>query len=398
MGKRELLLVFGFVIIGMVVYQATAKPPASGERGLSISRFLESARRELRGNRANAEATTTATHPIDSAVNELRIVGSISDVEITGEDRKDVETTAHVESNGYDEAEAREYVKQSKVVADQTAASLILRMEFPSGGRQRGTLRVKVPSRMRVRIEPGSGALKVTNVAAVELAGTRGSVKLQKIQGKVEISHRGGEVELEDVGSLDVSGRIGTLKVTTVRGDASIRMEQGGEMTASQLFGAVEIEGRNCDITLDDLATARGPIRVNAMGGTVKMKGVKGEARVDGRNAEIEVALGAPAPVAIFSEGDRVTVTPPSGGYTLDARVIDGRVTPDDFVKSMGFSSTRTEDGKETRVSGAIKGGGPTISVRATRADFTLRSMDEAPKAEEKPGATVPPRLKSTLK
>src|SRR5687767_5447008 len=118
MGKRELLLIFCVVIVGVVVYQATARPPAPGERGLSISRLIESARREIRGNRASAEATTTARHPLTPDVKELRIVGIISDVEVTGEERQDVESTVHVESNGYDEAEAREYVKQSKLVAD----------------------------------------------------------------------------------------------------------------------------------------------------------------------------------------------------------------------------------------------------------------------------------------
>ena len=53
MGKRELLLIFCFFIVGVVVYQATARPPAPGERGLSLSRLIESARREIRGNRAS---------------------------------------------------------------------------------------------------------------------------------------------------------------------------------------------------------------------------------------------------------------------------------------------------------------------------------------------------------
>jgi hypothetical protein len=104
MGKRELLLVFCFVVVGAVVYQATARPPASGERGLSLSRFIEHARREIRGNRANAEATTTATHELTADLTELRITGPISEVEVEGDGRRDVESTVHVESNGYDDA------------------------------------------------------------------------------------------------------------------------------------------------------------------------------------------------------------------------------------------------------------------------------------------------------
>jgi hypothetical protein len=397
MGKRELLLIFCFVIVGVVVYQVTARPPAPGERGLSLSRFIESARREIRGNRATAEATTTASHTLTSDVKELRIVGIISDVEVTGEDRQDVESTVHVESNGYDEAEAREYVKQSKLVADRASSALILRMEFPRGGRQRGVLKVKAPSRLQVRVE-GSASLKVSNVSSLEVEGTRGEGTFRQIPGKVDISHRGGEIEIDDVGALEFTGRSGTLKVAGVKGDTLIRMEQGGEVTASRLNGAVDVEGRNCDIGLDDLSTATGPVRVNINGGSLKVRGLKSDARIDSRNAEVEVAMAAPAPVAIYSNGERVSLTPPPGGYTLDARVTDGRVTPDDFIVSMGFATSKPSESQQT-VSGPIKGGGPTISVRATNADFTVRKADSKPAStpDEKPAETQP-KLKSTLR
>jgi hypothetical protein len=399
MGKRELLLVFGFVIVGVVVYQATARPAAPGERGLSISRLLQEARRELRGNRINADETTTATHELTPDVNELRVVGNIAEIEVSGESRQNIESVAHVESNGYDEAEAREYVKQTKLTVDRTASSIILRMDYPRGGRQRATLKVKVPSRLLVRVEPGSGGVRITNVAGVELAGSRGDAALTKILGRVEISHRGGEVEIQDVGSLEFTGRAGSLKVSTVGGDASIRMEQGGELTASGISGALEVDGRNCDITLEDLSTTRGPVRLNVIGGSLKVKGLKADTRIDGREAEIEVAMAAPAPLAIYTYGERVSLSPPAAGYTLDARITEGRVTPDDFVASMGFSSNAGGDNKDARVFGPYKGGGPTISVRATNADFTIRAQDDKPAGT--PPATpakVEPKLESTLK
>jgi hypothetical protein len=398
MGKRELLLVFCFVVVGAVVYQATARPPAPGERGLSLSRFIESARRGIRGNRASAETTATTNHALTPELNELRVTGQISDVEVVGEERQDVESTTHVESNGYDEAEARGYLKESKLVPDRTASSLILRMEFPRGGRQRGTLKVKVPSRFRVRIEPGSAAVKISSVAEVEIAGTRGEVAVQRISGKVEITHRGGEVEIEDVGALEFTGRAGALKIAGVRGDASIKMEQGGEMTVSRLTGALDLDARNCDIGLEDLSNARGPIRVNLNGGSLKAKGLKSETRVDSRGAEIEIAMAGPAQVAIYSEGERVTLTPPPGSYTLDARIIDGRLTSRDVVDKLGFSTNETgSERKEAHVFGPFKGGGPTISVRATHADFAIEEPGHTAGPEGQAPVTKP-RLKSTLK
>jgi len=46
-------------------------------------------------------------------------------------------------------------------------------------------------------------------------------------------------------------------------------------------------------------------------------------------------------------------------------------------------------------VSGAIKGGGPTISIRATNADFTMRTPDDKPKTDEK---AAPGKLRKELK
>jgi hypothetical protein len=387
MGKRELLLVVCFLIVGVVVYQATAPTPAPGERGLSLGRLIEAARREVGGNRAVADLTTTSTHKVTDEITELRITGPISEVEVLGEDRSDVESTLTVNSRAYNDAEAKQYAQESTLVADQTAAALILRMQFPTPGRQRSTVKLKVPTRLHIRVEPGSGTLEVKNVAAVEIAGTRGEVKLSHIAGRIQVSHRGGEVTIEDAGSLDFNGRSGSLKLTGVRGDTSIKMDGGGEISATNLAGSLDLESRNADVTLENLESTRGPIRVNSIAGSVTMKGLKSEARIDVRNAEVKVAMTAAAPVAIYTENDRVSLTPPPGGFNLDALVIDGEITPAERITELGLRATR-ENGKESRLVGAVKGGGPTITVRSTRGDFELAAQDGKPGTEKAEAAS----------
>jgi hypothetical protein len=381
MGKRELLLVVCFVIVGVVVYQATAPTPAPGERGLSLGRLIEAARREVGGNRAMAELTTTATHKLASEITELRITGPISEVEVQGENRSDVESTLFVNSRAYNDAEAKQYAAESKLVADQTASALILRMQFPTPGRQRSTLKLKVPGRLRIRVEPGSSTLAVKNVAAVEIAGTRGEVKLSQIAGRVEVSHRGGEVTIEDAGSLDFNGRAGSLKLTGVRGDTSIKMD-GGEIDVASLAGSLTLESRNTEVRLEKLESTRGPIRVNSIAGSVRMTGLKAEARIDVRNAELDITMSAAAPVSIYTENDRVALTPPPGGFNLDALVIDGEIKPAERVGELGLRATHEND-KEARLVGAVKGGGPTITLRATRGDFELTARDEKARPEK---------------
>jgi len=384
MGKRELLLVVGFLLAGIIVYQATAPPPGPDERGLSIGRLVEAARRHVSGNRSMVELTTTTTHKLSSELTELRITGTIAELDVEGEDRADVESTLYVNSRAYNDAEARQYAQQSRLLADQTASALILRMDFPTPGRQRSTVKLKVPKRLLVRVEPGSGRLGVTNVAAVEIAGTRGEAKLRQIAGRVEVAHRGGEVTIEDVGSLVFNGRSGELKLTGVRGDTTIKMDGGGDITASRLAGGLDVEGRNTTITLEDLQPTRGPIRVNAVGGEVTMKGLKSNARIDVRNAELRLAMVGPAQVAIYNEGETIALTPPPGGFNIDALVIDGRVTPDNRIAELGLTLTRADSDKESRLVGAVKGGGPTITVRSTRGDLALQARDvEKPREGE---------------
>ena len=61
------------------------------------------------------------------------------------------------------------------------------------------------------------------------------------------------------------------------------------------------------------------------------------------------------------------SLTPPPGGFTLDALVMDGRVTPDDRIEELGLQLNRPARTTTKPAScGAVKGGGPTIT-RARR-------------------------------
>src|SRR5262245_26969691 len=104
MGKRELLLVAAFVIVGAIVYQLTAPPPAPGERTFAPGQILDHIRRAVRGNQASAEVVTKSTHTVDASVSELRFDDLRSaSLTVTGEDRADIEAELLVHSNGFDE-------------------------------------------------------------------------------------------------------------------------------------------------------------------------------------------------------------------------------------------------------------------------------------------------------
>ena len=82
-----------------------------------------------------------------------------------------------------------------------------------------------------------------------------------------------------------------------------------------------------------------------------------------------------------LNEGERpIELTPPPGGYKLDALVRDGRVTPPEMLTTLGLTADESADPKEVRVIGAVAGGGATITLRATRGDIVLNARREPQK------------------
>src|SRR5262245_51658461 len=107
MGKRELVLVVVFVVLGGAVYQFTAPPPPPGSEGFSVRAVLRNIHRGVQGPRETATAESTQTSAVPASVNELRVsVPRMSDIAITGEDRPDVLASLHVTGRGFDSSEA----------------------------------------------------------------------------------------------------------------------------------------------------------------------------------------------------------------------------------------------------------------------------------------------------
>src|SRR5690349_19717504 len=183
MGKRELLLIVLFIVVGAVIYQATAPPASPDDRGLSVSRIVDKVRREMRGNRASAEVTVTSTEKVTAEVTEIRVLGWTAELSVSGEARDDVASSLRVRSNGYDDKEAKALADNTHLEVDRAGTSLTLRVKYPEGGRQWGYLSLKVPARMVMRLE-GNGKVWVENVGGVEMSNSRGEVRLKRIAGR----------------------------------------------------------------------------------------------------------------------------------------------------------------------------------------------------------------------
>lgn len=367
MGKRELLLVAAFLMVGALVYQFTATPPAPGERSFSLSQVLGKVRREMRGNRASAETTTTITHAVPATVTELRLNerGGV-DITVTGEKRDDISAEFKVRSSGFDEAEAERLAKISTLKLDDAGGSIIGKFEFPEEGRQTATLTVRVPARLAIRLGAGSGDTTISGVAAVELLNARGESRVTNVSGRVTAMQTGGELRVTDAGSLKLTTRGSDATLERIRGESVLSFRQG-EVKGIELAGPIELDTNGTDVTLEKLEGAAGAFRANAVNGTLTVRGLRMEGRIDARNAEVTVDIDRAAPLAIYAEGeDDVNVVAPDGGYHLDALAARGTIRLPEGALAPAVN------GPEQRATGPVGGGGPTITIRATRGDIVI--------------------------
>lgn len=368
MGKRELLLIAAFVIAGTVVYQLTAPPAAPGERAFSFSRAVDSMRRFVRGNRASAEATQTTTHPVTGGIREFRLGLLRGEITIVGEERDTIEAALHVRSDGFDDAEAQRLANASVLKITETGTTIRGFVDFPDEGRQTARIILRVPRGLQIWLEPSSGRVEISNVAAVHLGAARGGVQLRRIAGLIGGLQRGGDLTIADAGSIKLETNGSDAQVEQVRGAVSLNM-RAGELRARDIVGPIDIQATSTDVALEKLDTTTGLLTINAVSGSVSIKGLRTEGRITARNADIEVAIDRAATLDISSEGgDAVEFTPPQGGYQLDAVTSDAPIT-----LTAGMPEVETT-GPERRARGPVNGGGPTISIRTTRGSITARA------------------------
>jgi hypothetical protein len=369
MGKRELVLLAAFVAIGVAVYHVTAPPPPPGSQGFSVAGLIRNMRRHMHGNRESASAQTQASLSIDASVRELRVsIMRGSAITITGESRDDIAADLTVTARGYDQSEARAAADASHVKISAAADAAVVSLDMPRNAFVPDvTLVIKVPKRLAVRFDSHFGRLVVADVASLDVGSSRGETRIARVGGRLSITQSVGDLEIVDAGTLKLNARNSHGMVRGIHGSVSVQAV-GGELTMIDVAGPIEIDARNTELQLEKLASLKPPLRVQATNGRLRISDLHTEARLDVTNTEVDVALDAAAPLTIYSTGETITVTPPPAGYTLDATANEGRITVDD-----GDIKPSESDG-EQHAQGAVRGGGPAITLRATRGDVVVRA------------------------
>ena len=285
---------------------------------------------------------------------ELRIAGPIAEVEVVGEDRADVEIdrpratrTATTRPRRSEYVKAVEADRRPHRLGADPADGVPAGRPAARHAHAQGAGAAAGPRRA------GSGTLTVSNVAAVEVAGTprRGDAPQDRRPGR-DRRIAAAKSRSRTSASLELTGRSGTLQADRrprrhrrSRWTGGRARRRRGSTGAARRRGAQRRHRRSTNSRRRAGRSASTPTAA-----TSRVEGTASRRRASTAATPSSTStMAAPAPVAIYSEGERVALTPPPGGFTLDARR-HGRPdhVPTTSSSSMGFTSTkRASDSQE---------------------------------------------------
>jgi len=369
MGKRELLIAAAFIVAGVCAFQLAAPPVKPGESGFSFSKFIEGAKRGMKGNDSFTAPPRKLTYAVGPDVTEMRIEGVNSTIKVTGEDRPDVALVLTVTSTGENEAAALAIAAKTAVAEDRVGNSLTLRLSFPTEERQTASAVLLVPSRLAVRLDAPRDPV-VTKVKALEF--------LNPARGSAEISHvdvvrgdqTGGTLTMSAV--KDVKMLLTRVRTRISDIDLGVFDVRDGETEISGSRGALEIEERRGDVLIRD---HKGSIKVSGSDGQVRVEGAASDVHFDLRRAEVdaELAAGATGSIVTTDETLRVAIAEP-GNVHVDA------VATGASIDGGAWSLTPAKSGSDSRLDadlGAKSASAPRLSLRNTNADIVIRKSSK---------------------
>ncbi len=347
MGKRELVLLVGFIVVGVVVYQATSPPPKPGERAFSLVGLITHLRREVGANAATAQLSRASRHPLDRSLRELRISG-VQRLTVIGEPRPDLAAEFSVESTGFDPSEARALAEQTELRLTPSGDILVVDVKYPRAGRQRGDLALRVPDHL-----------------ALTLGGIRGDVSIRGVRQAIRGEQRDGRLEVVGGSRVRLVTRRSRVRLENIAGETVVDATDG-ELELKRVAGEVRIEARRLDVDID--ATVA-PVDIAHSDGRVAIAGATAPVRIEGRRTRIRLRLDAPTLVSAFTTDEPIEVDlPTAGGLTIDAIATAGT------IRMADPSAHVTNADNEQRATLQLRGGGALVTLRNTRGDVVVRN------------------------
>lgn len=370
MGRREWLLILGFVLLGTIVYRLTAPARPDGGAGRSPARLWQDLRTELRGRTFRLAAARRQTVPVGSGIGDIRIGDFRGEVIVTGTERPDVEALLTLDVYGADEVDARERARDLVLAIEPAGGALQVEVRQPSARRQgRATLHLAVPFQLGLVAALRGGRLEARNIGRASLDTRLTEVQLEGIGGAVTGEHRDAPLEVTSAGALRLATRRAPLRIAGVSGE--VRLEAtDGRLVLREVGGPVRLETRRTEVELEALG---GAAWLTCSDGRVTVRRAAAGVSFDGRRTRFVLEAAHPVPLTVTSTDELVEVTLPPEGARLEVAAEAARVS----LPADTLAVTRV--GTTERASGTIGRGGAAWSIRSVRGDIVVRRASGAP-------------------
>ncbi len=366
MGKRELLIVLGFVVAGVIAFQVAAPPAKTGE-GFSFARLFSNARRDMRREIAHATVTIPGTVAVGPSITDIRLSTITQTVQVIGEPREDIAYEFVVTSTGPDVETAKEYAKRSVLKPDHQGSTLALRGVYPEEGSQSSRLVMHVPSRLNVSFDDRTTGVRTSGIRGVRLGNGSGDVNIQDVTGPVTGSCKAGNLTITGAPSVTVSIVSVTATIERVAEQISVTA-RGSHVRVSDSPATIEIDETNTDVAVSGKT---GAIRINGSGGTVTLDEPTSEVTVEVRRTEVEVTSSHAVPMTIVTTDEALRFIVGAGA----AASIDAAATDGGRIQSADFGTSSAQPGGDevhwSRVIGPANA--PKVVLRNQRDDIVIR-------------------------
>ena len=368
MGKRELLLLVVFVVLGVGVYQVSAPAAPADAPGFSLSRLFQMAKSHLHGPQVRRTVTRIATLTVPGEVDTLDLGDIRGSVFVEGTDQAEVSVRLEAILGGMDEADVNEQEKALRLEVDTDGSTATLSLHSRGeGNRPRYDVRVEVPKRLKLRLA-GRGTAEVSGIAGLELDEYRGELTTEDIAGPITGDIRDARAEFGAGARLDLDTRNGRLRAD---GPASVNLRSDrGSVDIVDPKGAVAIKTDFCRM---DIRGSGGPITITGEGGTIDLRDVAHPLTIEADRLTVVAELATPVATTISVSDDMVEVTlPREGGVQLEATIEDGALRVPAELET-------TKNGRSESVSAAIAGGGPVVKVVVKDGELRIRTRTPQP-------------------
>jgi hypothetical protein len=385
MGKRELLLIGVFLVVGMGVYQMTAPPPKPGQEGFSLSRIFSHIRAEIQGEDAKATVERKAEAAAGADVTRLTLLDYRGMLTLVGEDRADVAVELTGVMVGIDDTVAKTRAAETHLTLEPSDDELILKITRPNETPRlrNADLRLRVPKHLAVTLE-FRGESDLRGVAEVKFQAARGRTTVREV-GLIRGEYVNGELEVLAVGEIDLKTQRTQVRIDGVKKTLALEA-QHGEVRIHRIGGTVKLQLDRVECETDKIL---GETTVRMEHGNLTMRGIVAATEITGDGSGVDLSMASAVALSVTTNNDELMVELPKGGVTLDVIAEWGRVR-------LSNRDTRVQESEgEQRLNTEIAGGGPTLRLRNEHADIVIREggmMDtEAGERKDAPHAPHAP-------